>query len=107
MRKLESKYMSCVRVPYNECNWYAVVVHVVKDGVVVRLLSKTVSKLLAEVHALKKGTTFELNSSFKNTRLINFHGFIDQRKFYNNEKFPDYGICSTGAVIFYICVGSF
>ena len=48
MQKLESKCMSCVRVPYNESDSYAVVV--VKDGVVVRLLSKAVSRILAELH---------------------------------------------------------
>ena len=29
---------------------------------------------------------------FKKIRLINFRGFIEPRKFFNNEKFPDYGI---------------
>ena len=50
--------MSCARVPYNERNWYAVVV--VEDSVVVRLLSKAVSRILAELHVLSKGIILEL-----------------------------------------------
>ena len=40
---------------------------------------------------LSKGITLELISSFKNIHFINFHGFIDPQKFFNNEKFPNYG----------------
>ena len=56
-RKLESKCMSCARVPYNKCNWYDVVV--VKDGVP---LYKAVSRILGELHVLiSKGIILELN----------------------------------------------
>ena len=90
MWKLECKYSTCRvfdRVPYNERDWYAVVV--VKDGVVVKFLSKAVSRILAELHVLSKSIILEL-ISFKNICLLNFCGFINPRDFFNDEKFPDY-----------------
>ena len=45
----------------------------------VRLLSKAVSRILEELHVLSKGIIFELISSSKLIRLINFRGFIDLR----------------------------
>ena len=59
---------------------------------VVRLLSKAVSRILAELHVLSKGIILGLISSFKNIFLINFRGFINPRKFLTMKKFPDYGM---------------
>ena len=59
---------------------------IVKDGVIVRLSSKEVSRVLAELHVLSKGVIIELISSFKNIRLLNFCGFIDSQKIFNSEK---------------------
>ena len=47
----------------NEHDWYTVVV--VKDGVVVRLLSQAASGILAELHVLSKGIIVELILSFR------------------------------------------
>ena len=64
---------------------YAVVV--VKDGVVVRLLSKAVSRMMAELHVLSKGISLELISSFKYIHLMIFCGFISPQKLFNNKNF--------------------
>ena len=50
---------------------------VVKDGMVVRLLSQTESRILAEQDLLSMGIILELISSLQNIYLINFHSFID------------------------------
>ena len=80
---------------HNECVCYAVVE--VKDRVVVhvhvRLLSKAVSRIVAELYVLSKGIILELISSFRNACLINFCGFIKARKFFGDEKFPGYSTC--------------
>ena len=52
---------------------------------VVRLLSKAVSRILEELHVLSKGIILGLISSFKTIHFINFHGYIDQRKLLTNE----------------------
>ena len=51
---------------------------------VVRLLSKAISRILAEVHVLSKGIILELISSLKNIRLKNLRGFIHPQNFFNN-----------------------
>ena len=43
------------------------------------------------IHVLSKGIILELILAFKNIGLINFCGFIDPRKIFKQEKFPDYG----------------
>ena len=75
---------------YNDQDWYAVVV--VKDGVVVRLSFKALSRIPAELHVLSKGIIIQLILSFEKYSLINFRGFIDPQKFFETwKKFPDYG----------------
>ena len=53
---------------------------------IVRLLSKAASRILAELRVLSKDINLELISSLKYI----FCGFIDPQKFFNKEKFPDY-----------------
>ena len=77
----------------NQCHSYTVVV--VKDGLVVTLLFKELSRILDELHALSKGINLELILSFNNICLTNFHGFNDPQNSFNNEKFLDYGIRKT------------
>ena len=67
--------MSCIQESYNECDRYAVVIHVVKDGVIVGLLSKAVSRIcslfphtcveMTELHVLSNSIIFELILSFE------------------------------------------
>ena len=71
----------------NELDWCSAVV--VKDRVVVRLLFKAVSRILGELHVLRKGIILELILSFENICLIIFCGFINPQKFFNSKKFPD------------------
>ena len=72
MMKLESKYMSCSSPVINAINNAVVVV---KDGVVVRLLCKAVSRIcslllhtveVAELQVLSNGISLELISFLKN-----------------------------------------
>ena len=52
--------MTCAE-SHNEHDCYAVVVHAVKDGVVVRLYPRNaVSRIFAELHILSKGIILEL-----------------------------------------------
>ena len=76
---------------HNQHDWYAVVV--VRDGLAVRLYPRQYQGYWQNLQVLIKGVFLELILSFENICLINFHGFIDPRKFFNNEKYPDYGMC--------------
>ena len=67
-----------------ERDWYAVVVN---GGVVVRLLSKTVSRILAELHMLSKDIILELTSSFKNICWINFVVSLTHKNFLTRKHF--------------------
>ena len=42
-------------------------------------------------NVLSKGIVLKITLSFKNTRFINFCGYIDPQKSFNNKKFLDYG----------------
>ena len=45
---------------------------------------------MAKLHVLSNGIILELISPFKKICLLNFCRFIDRRKFFHNENFPDY-----------------
>ena len=55
---------------------------VLNDDVVVRLLSKAVSRILAELHVLSKGIIFEIILPFKSIGLRNFLWFHRPRKIF-------------------------